>query len=467
MNILVAIANHGTKNLKYLQVLLAEYQRMSFHVDIVILSNESKELGSNVEVLVGLPTKNPWSLPFGHKTLFAQRIKDYDLFIYTEDDTLITERNISAYIDAVAILPDDQIAGFLRYEADKDGNRYISSAHGRFHWQPESAKQISGNIFARFTNDHSACFILTRKQLERAIASGGFLTEPYEGQYGMLETAATDPYTRCGFTKVVNVSRIEDFLLPHLPNKYVGVMGAKYAVFKAQVEALKQIATGNRPAVRALPKLQPPLTPPWFQNYYEPCHHESIKLLPKGTRSILSIATGTGATECELVRLGFDVTAIPLDSVICAAAESEGVKMVYCDFMQASEKLQDKRFDCVLMQNLLYLHEDPAGLITRCSSLLMEAGCLLISEPNLGNIQTYAGRLLRKKHYRRLGCFSENRVSLATERKLRRWLNSAGFVASRVVRSIEEEASPKGEVLRLLPLRFSATQITVLAQRGN
>lgn len=147
MNILVAIANHGTKNLKYLQVLLAEYQRMSFHVDIVILSNESKELGSNVEVLVGLPTKNPWSLPFGHKTLFAQRIKDYDLFIYTEDDTLITERNISAYIDAVAILPDDQIAGFLRYEADKDGNRYISSAHGRFHWQPESAKQISGQYF--------------------------------------------------------------------------------------------------------------------------------------------------------------------------------------------------------------------------------------------------------------------------------------------------------------------------------
>ena len=467
MKILVAIANHGTKNLKYLQVLLAEYQRMSFHVDIVILSNEPKELGANVEVLVGLPAKNPWSLPFAHKSLFAQRIKDYDLFIYSEDDTLITEKNIRAFMDAVAILPDNQIGGFLRYETGSDGNRYISSAHGRFHWRPESAQQVGTDTFAQFTNDHSACYILTRKQLERAIASGGFLRAPYEAEYDMLCSAATDPYTRCGFTKVINISRLEDFLLPHLPNKYIGVMGTKYPAFFSQVELLKQIAAGSRPAVRALPALQPPLTPPWLKSYYEPCSHELISLVPKDARTILSIATGSGATECELARLGFDVTAIPLDSVICAAAESGGVKMAHCEFMQASEKLQDKRFDCVLIQNLLYLHEDPAVLVARCSSFLTEAGHLLISEPNFGNLQTYVGRLLRGKRYRGLGCFNENRVTPVTESQLRRWLNSAGFVLSRVVRSTEEEASPKGKVLRILPLRFSATAITVLAQRRS
>jgi 2-polyprenyl-3-methyl-5-hydroxy-6-metoxy-1,4-benzoquinol methylase len=135
--------------------------------------------------------------------------------------------------------------------------------------------------------------------------------------------------------------------------------------------------------------------------------------------------------------------------------------------MQASEKLQDKRFDCVLIQNLLYLHEDPAALIARCASLLMEAGCLLISEPNLGNIQTYAGRLLRKKHYRGLGRFSENRVTPVSEGHLRRWLKSSGLVLSRLVRSAEEAVSPQGEVSRFLPLRLSATQITVLAQRRS
>jgi 2-polyprenyl-3-methyl-5-hydroxy-6-metoxy-1,4-benzoquinol methylase len=467
MKILVAIANHGTKNLKYLQVLLVEYQRMSFLVDIVILSNEPKELGANVEVLVGLPAKNPWSLPFAHKPLFAQRIRDYDLFIYSEDDTLITEKNIRAFMDAVGILPDNQIAGFLRYETAPDGSRHISSAHGRFHWRSESVQQIAGNAFAQFTNAHSACYILTRNQLDRAIASGGFLRAPYEAEYDMLCSAATDPYTRCGFTKVINISRLEDFLLPHLPNKYIGVMGTKYPFFLGQVESLKQIAAGNRPAVCALPELQPPLTPPWLKSYYEPCSHELISLVPKGARSILSIATGAGATECELVRLGFDVTAIPLDSVICASAESKGVKMVHCELMQAAEKIGDKRFDCVLIRNLLYLHEDPAVLITRCSSFLTEAGHLLISEPNFGNIQTYVGRLLRKKRYRGLGRFNENRVTPVTESQLRRWLKSAGLVLSRVIRSAEEAVLPREKVLRLLPLRLSATAISVLAKRRS
>jgi len=144
LKILVAIANHGTKNLKYLQVLLTEYRHMSFQVDIVVLSNEPKELGPNVEVLVGLPAKNPWSLPFAHKSLFAQRVKDYDLFIYSEDDTLITEKNIRAFLESTRNLSANQLPGFLRYETAPDGSRHISSAHGRFHWQPESVMRAIG-----------------------------------------------------------------------------------------------------------------------------------------------------------------------------------------------------------------------------------------------------------------------------------------------------------------------------------
>src|SRR5689334_12955015 len=134
MRILVAIANHGTKNLKYLQVLLSEYRRMPHSVEIVVLSNEPKDLGSDIEVRVGVPAKNPWSLPFAHKPLFAERVNDFDLFIYSEDDTPITEKNISAFLEAVAILPETEIPGFLRFETGPDGQRHISSAHGRFHW---------------------------------------------------------------------------------------------------------------------------------------------------------------------------------------------------------------------------------------------------------------------------------------------------------------------------------------------
>src|SRR5882672_4896242 len=88
---LVAIASFGTANDRFLQRLIREYRAMPFDIDIVVLSNLDKAVGTGVEVVVGLPTRNPWSLPFAHKKIFVDRVKKYDLFIYSEDDTLITE----------------------------------------------------------------------------------------------------------------------------------------------------------------------------------------------------------------------------------------------------------------------------------------------------------------------------------------------------------------------------------------
>ena len=139
---------------------------MSYQTDIVVLSNIPKELGPGIEVKVGLPSKNPWSLPFAHKKLFAERANDYDLFIYSEDDTLITENNIKAFLDVTRILPEHEIAGFLRYEFDTLGKKYYSTVHSHFHWIPGSVKRIGDYSFARFTNDHSACYLLTREAIE-------------------------------------------------------------------------------------------------------------------------------------------------------------------------------------------------------------------------------------------------------------------------------------------------------------
>lgn len=96
---LVAIANFGLKNTKYLEKLLKEYRSMvNYEVHIVVLSNIPKVIGPDVEVRVGLPDRDPWSLPFGYKELFANRVEHYDLFIYSEDDTLIEELNIDAFV---------------------------------------------------------------------------------------------------------------------------------------------------------------------------------------------------------------------------------------------------------------------------------------------------------------------------------------------------------------------------------
>ena len=84
--LLVAIASYGTKNAALLQRVIDQYLAMEFDVDIVVLSNIPRELGPRVRVVVGLPSPDPWSLPFAHKAVLAENVEKYDLFAYSEDD---------------------------------------------------------------------------------------------------------------------------------------------------------------------------------------------------------------------------------------------------------------------------------------------------------------------------------------------------------------------------------------------
>jgi hypothetical protein len=57
----------------YLKRISDEYRKMPHNVDLVVLSNISKQWGPDVEVVVRLPGKDPHTLPFGHKKIFAER----------------------------------------------------------------------------------------------------------------------------------------------------------------------------------------------------------------------------------------------------------------------------------------------------------------------------------------------------------------------------------------------------------
>jgi len=177
---------------------------MSFQVDIVVLSNISREIAPGVEVVAVRPRKQrsshrffnalrrPWLLrheyrerkrhmefPFAHKRILAERANDYDLFIYSEDDTLITEQNLDAFLRVSAAMPENEIPGFLRFEEAPDGRINYPEVHGHFHWDPQTIRSRGEYALAFFTCEHSACYVLTREQLRRAIESGGFLVEPH------------------------------------------------------------------------------------------------------------------------------------------------------------------------------------------------------------------------------------------------------------------------------------------------
>ena len=436
MKILVAIANYGTANDRYLSRILAEFRAMPYDVDLVVTSNLSKAIGDDVEVRVGLPTRDPRSLPFAHKQIFADRRESHDLFIYTEDDILITSRNVSAFLRVTDVLPEDQLAGFIRSETDPQGGIHFPDVHFHFHWDAGSVTRIGEHIFAHFTNPHSGCYALTKRQLKQAIASGGFLVPPHGCARQLLETAATDPYTQCGFRKMICVSHIEEFIVPHLSNRYVreplrgGELSAPASDFYAQVRALSSLSKKGNPRSMLFPVENKVLHRRWSKSYYECCQADAIALIPKGVKTVLSVGCGWGLTEERLMQQGMKVTAVPIDAVIAASAKARGIDVV-------SENDHDLygltgcRFDCLLFLNVLHLVRDPVKFLDFFRPLCPD-GCVVASVPNLSKLRRLVRWIQFRGHDANPRSYQVHGMHRTTGKLLRQWFRLAGLRPAKV-----------------------------------
>lgn len=456
MKILVAVVNYGTKNDGYLHRLLQEYAAMPWTVDVVVLSNVSKPLPHAAELRVVRAPGAPETFAFVHREVLAERSSDYDLFVYSEDDTLLTASNIRAFVEVNRILGADEVPGFMRSECSSDGGKSISTLHGPFRWDPNSIVVKDGLTFATVTNHHSGLYVLTREQLRRAIVSGGFLVAPHHGRYAYLETAATDPYTQAGLKKVVCLSRIDEFVLPHLPNKYVGTLGVSEGDFKRQLHALEDIRDGLR-MPRSLLHTESgyPLLR-WSKEYYEPPDADVISLVPESAARILSYGCGSGQLEQELIRRGARVTGIPLDSVIAECAAARGVEIADGGVDQLLSDRAAHTYDCIVVSNLLHLVQDPDALLRLLRQLLTDDGTIIARLPNTQYVRVRA----RKGHHRLRSRDAGAHVTPTTH--FRRWFTNAGLRIG-TIRHVYADRMP--QLCRVVPTWF-ASEFLVAATPG-
>lgn len=462
MRILVAIASYGHANDRYLDRVINEYRSTKFDVDVVVLSNIEKAVPPAVECLVGLPTKDPWSLPFLHKKLFLERLNLYDLFIYSEDDILITEENIRAFLDVESDLNEDEIAGFLRVEYGPNGERNFPEVHGHFRWDCESVRVRGSYTLAHFTNEHSACYILTRQQLAKAIASGGFLVEPHEGEYDLLCSAATDPYTQCGFRRLIAVSHVEQFWVHHLPNKYIGRFGVDQHELGSQISALLQIASQEQKRCSLLNTETSLWHKMYSKDYYEPIRNDVLSLIPRSAERILSIGSASGANELRLLETGKRVVAVPLDDVISSESAARGLQVVSGDFDAARAKIGPMRFDCILFLNVLQFVHRPEHLLRLFADALSPGGAILITAPN----RPYVRYRWRRKgggglRHGRLS-FETTRIHNTSTSVIRRWCAESGLSMERTSKVASTRAN--GSKQNRLSSLFAA-DVVALAKR--
>ncbi len=425
MKILVAIANYGTKNMVFLDTVIKEYQSMPCRVDIVVLSNIPKELGPAIEVKVGLPTKDPWSLPFGHKQIFADRLEDYDLFIYSEDDILITWKNIESFLELTKVLPEGQINGFLRYELDSTRQKWYPDFRGPYHWLSKSVNRVDQFTIAEFSNVHSACYLLTSDQLRRAIQSGGYLVGPHQGRYDLLCSAATDPYTQCGLKKVICISDMAGAFVRHLSDRYAGEVGIDEDAFERQISFMLSAEYGKKERHELLAATKNIDDVIWDKVYFDRDDCTMLALVSQKARTILSVGCGDPVQEATLARNGHAVTVIPLDPIVGTLAASRGITVMEPDFEKAFHDLNGTSFDCILFSDVLQHLQNPIDILSRAVRLLAADGELILSIPNfrcLGFLRdNYPHPVFKKWTY------LKNSLHTIDKDHLTKWLRSIGI----------------------------------------
>ena len=424
LRVLVAIAHHGVKNRPFLLRMLETFAHMEHDVDVVVVCEEPKDLPDHVEQVVGLPSEDPWSLPFAHRQVFIERAEEYDLFVYSEDDTLIEQRHLDSFVALQSRLPGDMITGFMRFEEHPDGARSYCTIHSHYRWLPTSVRRIAGLTFARFTNDHAACYALTRDQLKRAIASGGFVVEPHSGRYDMLVTAATDVYTQCGMTKFLCVEKIDDQLVHHMPNVYLGKLGVGEESFRSQLEALR-VLTDQEP-VRALVVPETATADAFWDRHSFP--NPPIDLIQsfqeRPARRVLNIGGTTGDLEVALQGMGHVVTAVPADPVFARVLSDRGVETI--PWSSFEEGAVEGKFDHVLAIDVLPYLPEPVGFLVEVQRRLACAGRLVVSVPDHLRYQL-RNQVQRRKRVSTPFGFAEDGVHRTDPRVLRDWLQTAGL----------------------------------------
>lgn len=445
--LLVAIASYGMAGNKYLARLIDEYRSMSLDPHIVVVSNVQKSLPRGVELKIGLPTRNPWSLPWAHKKVLAERVNDYDLFIYSEDDTLITQKNIEAFLRVSTALSETEIPGFMRYENGPNGARNYVNLHGHYHWDPDSVCRRGPYTLAFLTNEHSACYLLTRKQLQRAMDTGHYLVPPHQGRYDLACTASTDPYTVCGFRKLICVSHLEDFLVHHLPDKYTGPeFRPSDQGLDKQVRALVTSRSDRAKPVSLLETETKLPAAMYSKQYDEAVREELFNLLGPSVHRLLSVGSGWGKAERWLEQKGLKVTALPLDSVVGACLEGSAINVLYGDLCTARKKLEGSTFDCVFFSNILHLVPSPETVLRNYAQLLDPGGYILVLTPYVATAKNKLYGLLKKPGYRDLRCFKESGVQFVTKGTVRKWFATAGVA----IETVKWAATPRFEnIVRL------------------
>src|SRR5262245_10360089 len=247
------------------------------------------------------------------------------------------------------------------------------------------------------------------------------------------------------------VSKIHDFIVPHLANKYFTHMGIPIEELDRQVDALCDV---HRTGAWAGALFEPETRASgfqWSKDLYDKPDNAVLQRVPRGTRHLLSVGVGLGLTERALNDNGVSVYALAVDSVFGRILRAHGLNAIEGG-LDTLERCERRHFDVVLAIDVLHLVPDPTVWLSRLKDVLSPRGVLIATMPNTLELPNW----LRDLRHRRLRSLWPRHTTIGahpvSERRLRGWCRRAGLEVRDVTSLPAETSRLRGRMVsRIMP----------------
>ncbi len=157
--------------------------------------------------------------------------------------------------------------------------------------------------------------------------------------------------------------------------------------------------------------------------------HDYVRSMVGGNREVLDIGCGEGDFAAELKRSGNRITGVDLLPQPANTAVFEQYFSADLDdgISAVVKALGDKRFDRVLLLDILEHLRSPDRILTECHTLLDSHGQLIVSLPNIANITIRFMLLFGRFDYTERGILDRTHLRFFTRKTARRFLRENGY----------------------------------------
>jgi len=157
--------------------------------------------------------------------------------------------------------------------------------------------------------------------------------------------------------------------------------------------------------------------------------HDHVRNMVGSNREVLDIGCGEGDFAAELKRNGNRVTGVDLLPQPANAAAFEQYFSADLDdgISAVVNGLGDKRFDRVLLLDILEHLRSPDRILIQCHTLLDTNGQLIVSLPNIANITIRLMLLFGRFDYTERGILDRTHLRFFTRKTARKFLRENGY----------------------------------------